>query len=136
MNKTKLKWIVYYYSCNKNEIKTFNVFDHKNFSRDVGNYLKKCKDKNEFSDHLKRALLYYFWSKYEWELIITQFTPRITIAELDRLNRERESHVKAYNRDYVTISVNLDTEIKIDVYMQIMNNWDIFVDYVWNSKVH
>lgn len=24
-------------------------------------------------------------------------------------------------------------EIKVDVYMQVMNNWDIFVDYVWNE---
>lgn len=136
MNKTNLKWMVYYHNSNKNEIKTFNIFDHRNFLENVENYLKKCKSKEEFSEHLKRALLYYFWSKYEWELIIASFVPRITMAELDRLNRERNAHIEAYNRDYGTIGVNLETEIKIDVYGQIMNNWDIFVDYVWNSEVH
>ena len=25
-------------------------------------------------------------------------------------------------------------DIKIDVYWQIMNNWDIFLDYVWSAK--
>lgn len=24
--------------------------------------------------------------------------------------------------------------VKIDVYDQVMNNWDIFVDYVWNNR--
>ena len=26
-----------------------------------------------------------------------------------------------------------ESAIKVDVYMQVMNNWDIFVDYVWNE---
>ena len=25
-------------------------------------------------------------------------------------------------------------DVKIDVYRQVMNNWDIFLDYVWSAK--
>ena len=49
--------------------------------------------------------MYYFWSKAEWEIILSPWCG---------------------GRD--------TKDIKIDVYDQVMNNWDIFVDYVFNSK--
>jgi len=24
--------------------------------------------------------------------------------------------------------------LKIDVYEQVMNNWDVFIDYLWNNR--
>jgi hypothetical protein len=49
--------------------------------------------------------MYYFWSKCEWEVLVT---PWIS---------PRESEKK-----------------KIDVCWQIMNNWDVFVDYTWANR--
>ena len=45
-------------------------------------------------------------------------------------------HKDKYGTDYVRINVSPDTGIKIDIYEQVMNNWDLFLDYVWNSKRH
>ena len=25
-------------------------------------------------------------------------------------------------------------DIKVDIYTQVMNNWNVFLDYVWNGK--
>lgn len=107
MNVKDLKWNVYYHSINSKEIKTFNIFNHDGFNQDVEKYLKKHKDKDEFADKLKSSLMYYFWSKAEWEIIISPWC--------GGGNTE---------------------DIKVDVYEQVMNNWDIYVDYVWNSKIH
>lgn len=49
--------------------------------------------------------MYYFWSKCEWEVLVT---PWIS---------PRESEKK-----------------KVDVCWQIMNNWDVFVDYTWANR--
>lgn len=106
MNVKDLKWYVYYHSMNSQEIKTFNIFNHGGFRDDVEKYLKKYKDKEEFTEKLKGSLMYYFWSKCEWEVVITPWVG----------NRNTK-------------------DIKIDVYDQVMNNWDIFVDYVYNSKI-
>ena len=106
MKVADLKWYVYYHHWNGNEIKTFNIFNHCGFRDDVEKYLKKYKDKEEFAEKLKGSLMYYFWSKCEWEIVITPWVG----------NRNTK-------------------DIKIDVYDQVMNNWDIFVDYVYNSKV-
>ena len=57
-----------------------------------------------FAEELRRSLFYYYGSKCEWEVVIGPWCG-------DRGTKE----------------------IKVDVYMQVMNNWDIFVDYVWNE---
>ena len=134
--KYELEWNVFRYDINKDKIVTFNIFDHWKFNEDVQKSLKKFKDKDEFAEQLRRDLMYYFWSKYEYEVVITTFPPYITMDELSRLNDERWSHKDRYGTDYVRQNVNLDTGIKIDIYEQVMNNWNIFLDHVWNSKIH
>lgn len=107
MDVKDLKWYVYYHSINSQTIKTYNIFNHYGFVQDIEKYFKKYKNKEEFAEKLKSSLMYYFWSKSEWEVLIYPWCG---------------------GRD--------TKEIKIDVYDQVMNNWDIFVDYVWNSKIH
>lgn len=131
-----LEWNVFRHDVNSNKIVTFNIFNHWKFSEDVQKSLKKFKDKDEFAEHLRRDLMYYFWSKYEHEVVITTFPPYITMKELDNLNEKRALHKEKYGRDFVLIDVSPDTGVKIDIYAQVMNNWDIFLDYVWNSKWH
>ena len=129
-----MEWNVYYHDVNKQEIRPLNIFNHSRFNKDVQEHLKKCKDKNEFAENLRKELMYNFWCKSEYEVIITSFPPYIEMNELDRLNRERDSHREKYNRDLIRLDVDLDTEIKVDICSQVMLNWDRFLNYVWDSK--
>lgn len=131
-----LEWNVFRYDMNKDKITTFNIFNHWKFNEDVQKSLKKFKDKDEFAEQLRRDLRYYFWSKCEHEVIITSFPTYITMNELDRANHERWNHKDRYGTDYVRINVSPETGAKIDIYEQVMNNWNIFLNYVWNSKKH
>jgi len=56
------------------------------------------------ADSLKRYLMYYMWSKCEYEIILSPWTGRAD-------------------------------DIKIDVYDQIMMNFNSFVDYCWSFKL-
>lgn len=100
-----VKWNVFYYDINKHEITTFNIFNHGRFNEDVQKNLKMTKDKNEFARKLKYDLMYYFWCKAEYEVIVSPWC--------DSINTE---------------------SVKVDIYTQVMNNFDIFVDYVWSNK--
>lgn len=107
-----LKWYAYYESWNDREIKPFNIFDHSGVMEDLRKAAKKVhiredipEEKEEFLKALKRSLMYYYWSKCEWEIILSAW-----------INSDR---VK---------------EVKIDVYDQIMLNWDIFAEYVWANR--
>ena len=48
--------------------------------------------------------MYRFWSKFEWELVLTEWTGR-----------------------------DNPTQKKVDVYDQLLLNWDRFIDYLWEN---
>lgn len=101
-----MKWNVFYYNINKRKIETFNIFDHYSFLKYVKKHLKECNIKEDFANKLKSELQYFFWAKSEWEVIIAPWVGG---------DREKDA-------------------IKIDVYAQVMNNWEIFVDYCWSCR--
>lgn len=142
--ESKLEWNVFYYDINRNKITTYNIFRHGIFNKYIEKAFKTSKTKEEFAKILKRELMYYFWSKAEWELVI----------KLDE-----DNHIflipwcGCRNPEEVKIDVTNDTsfdwsgfakknierqiyknEAKIDVYDQIEYVWDNFLEYVWNSK--
>ena len=97
-------WNVYYHNINKDKIEIKNIFSHGDFSKGVKDLLWICKTKNRFEDNLKRELCYYFWCRAEYEIVIGPWVGGRTDG------------------------------IKIDIYEQVMLNWEIFVDYVWSFK--
>ena len=100
-----MEWNVFYYNLNNKKIETTNIFKHGCFTEYVNKHLKECNRKEEFADKLRSELRYYFWSKAEYEVVISPW----------------------YG------GVHTD-DIKIDIYDQVMNNWPIFLDYVWSNK--
>lgn len=130
----KMKWFVFVSSVGNKEIKEYNIFNHDRFFEDVVKALKKCETKEEFAEKLRRELFYYYGSKCEWEVVITGWPTRIYSDELDRLNAEREETNKKYNRDPYSLCVEPEVAKKVDVYSQVCNNWEVFVDYVWSFK--
>lgn len=97
-----MEWYVYRYDFNSREIKRFNIFDHWKFREDVEKDLHKCKVKADFAELLRKNLFYYYCSKCEYEILISPW-----IGDKDKCT------------------------IKVDVYDQVMLNWDVFVDYCW-----
>lgn len=104
-SENEIRWNVFYHNCNSRSIETFNVFEHGSFREYVKKAAKKYQNKEDFAKQLRSEVMYYFWSKCEWEVLVT---PWIS---------PRESEKK-----------------KIDVCWQIMNNWDVFVDYTWANR--
>lgn len=102
-----LEWNVFYHSINKREITILNIFNHWKFAEDTQKNLKKIKNKDEFAEQLRRDLSYYFRFKSEYEVIISAWC-----------------------------GGDGNEAVKVDIYTQVMNNWDLFLDYVWNSKWH
>ena len=104
--KKELIWNVYIEDYNSRCIETRNIFDHAGFRDDVKKEAKKCKDdRDSFEQAVKSNLMYYFWSKCEWEIILTGWVRREEFKEE-----------------------------KIDVYDQVMLNWGVFIDYLWENR--
>lgn len=127
-------WNVYMRDFNSQEIKTYNIFNHYSFRESVKKLKRKKLSKGEFAEQLKRELMYYFWSKYEYETVVTSFPPYIDKKELDRLNSEYEEYNSKYGHYPLKMEVCPEFCIKIDIYEQVMLNWDVFAEYVWRAK--
>ena len=67
-----MEWYVYYDDFNAGKIIKWNIFKHYSFDKDVEKLLKRKLSKDEFSEELRRTLMYYMWSKCEYEVIVTQ----------------------------------------------------------------
>ena len=130
----KLEYYVFREDWNGKKIEPFNVFNHSRFYEDVKKYLKKCETKEEFAEELRKSLAWCYWSKCEWETIIASFPARITKEELYRLNKEFKTDTEKYGHEPYSMWVSPAVGKKVDVYEQVMLNWDIFVDYVWSHK--
>ena len=65
-----LTWKVKYFNCNVQRIEDYDILKSQ-YSKDFIKKLKKeCATKKEFSKAVDREMMYRYWSRSEWELII------------------------------------------------------------------
>lgn len=126
-----LVWNVYDYHFSAPELRIFNVFNHHSFLEYVQKLLAKDMPKEEFTELLRREVFYYYWGKTEWECIITNTEPKISRNELCRVLSECYEQLPKSQPTPRHFCINLYDAYKLDVYSQVMLNWDEFVDYVW-----
>ena len=130
----ELVWNVFVENINDRKIEVHNVFNHHSFMKDLIKINKKHKDDfYNFAKEVKHTLMYHYWSKSEWEVVVTSFPPYINEKEFLRLNLERDERIQKYGR-FIRESVNLETGKKVDVYDQVMMNWDHFINYLWENR--
>ena len=128
-NKKVLEWNVFRHDINNKKIVKYNVFDHSSFLASVK---KLRKDKDTFSEQLRREAQYYFWSKSEHEIIITSWPAYISKEEYERITKEVTS-IESRDRIFRVVNIVPTIGSKIDIYEQLMLNWDNFVEYTWNK---
>lgn len=108
--KTGLKWFVFVEDINMKRIKVYNIFEHKDFMEDCDNAWENYKNKHhnfaKFYEDIDSILMYYFWCKCEWEIILSNFPPSDSFKNK-----------------------------KVDVYQQVKINWDKFIDYLFSWYV-
>ena len=102
-----LVWNVYVSNFNTGKIETHNVFDHWRVWEDLCKAARKYRDSERplFEEEVRKTMMYYYWSKCEWEVIIDHWP---------RNERMRDE--------------------KVDVYDQVRLNWGIFLDYLWANR--
>ena len=132
---TELVYNVYFEDFNNRSIVVRNVFDHQSFLKMLYNVKKNCGDNfTLFSEKVKCALQYCFWSKSEYEVVITSWPPYVESEEIDRLSKEKEERLKSNNDSFRRSTVRLTIGEKVDIYDQVMLNWDLFIRYVWENR--
>ncbi len=121
----ELTWNAYIEDRNANTIKVFNIFNSFRFISGVIEANNKYKNDFEFLKKVRSSLMYAFWSKAEYEVIITSWPPHIEKEEFERLTKE-DIRFRTW--------VNLSMGEKIDVYNQVMINWEALKLYLLTNR--
>ena len=125
---------VYVEDFNNKSIKTINIFKHASFYDSLLRIKREQKDNFEkFSEEVKKSLMYNFWSKSQYEVVITSWPPYVDDKAINKVVTERDEHIKKGNNFYRN-TIQLEVAEKIDIYDQVMLNWDIFIKYLWDNK--
>lgn len=140
-----LHWLVTYHDCNSDKIKQYDVLKYKQDF--IKKLKKKSQNKEEFADKLRREMMWAFWSKCEWELIIeldennsvwlnpwvgSRHPEEARISVTDNTDFDwlgfAKQHVMHYKNDKLPCA-------KIDVFDQLEYRWEEFVDYCWYTRL-
>lgn len=140
-----IKLFVKYYNCNANKIEDYDILKRR--ESEIKKLKKKCATKDEFAGFLQREFLWRFWSKAEWELIISKTEDERVILS---------PWCGRPNADSMAIDVTNDTsfdwsgfadehierqifknQAKIDVYDQIVygDRFSNLVDELWYTRL-
>lgn len=120
-----LKWMVL---CEENnEVVWQNLFELSNsFNHDLKEIYSMTLTKEKFENMVKIALL-NFWSRIEYEVLVTDFPCYVELKDVVDAYNEITSGKSKYRTQ-----INIPSK-KIDVYEQVAMNWDVFINYLWNN---
>lgn len=119
-----LSWNVLFEDFNKREIVTYDIFKDGYFEKIARDIKSRGFDKEYFAEEFRIKLMQQFWSRSEYEVVVTSWPPYVSKEEIERLNNEDVKY---------RTNVNLVVGRKIDIYEQLQMNWKQFIDYVWSN---
>lgn len=105
MEKYNLSWKAFYHNFNARRIEEYNVLNDGFINGLMERLPKKKSDitYDIFKENLRSELMYRYWCKCEWEVVLSAFPP----------------------------SKNGEEERKVDIYQQVMLNFEIFCKYAY-----
>lgn len=143
-----MEWYAYYYNSNKRKIELYNIFNHGIFKTNIKALISEYKSnkitKEEFTKEVRQNLMYYFWSKCEWEVLIKKDTDdnnntKIYLSPWIGSKNPEEESIDITNDNLIDWISFADKHIKnqtsnnsakIDVYDQIYYSFNTFIDYL------
>ena len=133
-----LSWKVLNYNCNANKIEEYDVLKYK--LEWIKKTKKKCKTKEEFSELLDREVMWQYWSRAEYELILVNCNGELWLEPWVGCRNPEEARVDVSNdvfwRGFALNYKNWwDNRAKIDIYDQLKFKWTEFVDYCWFTRL-
>lgn len=106
MTKSLPVWNVYQYDVNSQTFKLYNVYSHRGFLKDLAE-MKDIEDIDEYAEKLRRSIMYHFWGRCEYEILIAEWP----------YDEEKGPRCD-----------------KVDISDMVKMNWPIFVSYTYNVK--
>jgi len=132
----RLVWFVFAEDGTSRGIVPVNLFEYNwVFLHSLVRIKRKYgKDFVKFADSVRSALMSEYWSRCEYETVITTWPSYVTKDDVARMAKEIEERERKWGSTSGLVGVDLYSGVKIDVYTQVMLNWDSFIKYLWDNR--
>lgn len=140
-----IKLFVKHYNCNADKIEDCDVLKYR--ESEIKELKKKCATKEEFAELLRREFMWRFWSKAEWEIIVTKDeSGRVILSPWCGYRDSESASIDVTDDKSFDWTGFADEHIgrqifknraKIDVYDQIMygDRFNKLVDELWYTRL-
>lgn len=140
-----IRLIVKYYNVNSHKIEDYDVLLRR--TADIKKLKKKSLNKSEFAEALKREFMWRFWSKAEWELIITKteegriiLSPWCGCSDPDSVAIDVTDDASFDWAGFADENIReqiFKNKAKIDIYDQIMygDRFTNLVNELWHTRL-
>lgn len=137
-----LTWKVKNYLINENKIWDYDVLKYR--EDQIKKFKKKCATKEEFAEAMRREMMWQYWSRCEYEVIIEIDDNRIWLSpwvgcvdpesvKIDVTDDESfDWHGFAEKHIGKQIYKN---KANVDVWDQLEYRWEEFVSYLWHTRL-
>ena len=140
--RKSLSWNVKYFNSNAQRIETYDILKYR---EDYIKRLKKeSKTKEAFAHDLKSEMMYRFWSRAEWELIIEidddnriWLIPWVGCSDPDKVKIDVTDDTSFEWRNFAEQHIKKQiykNRAKVDIYNQLEYKWNEFVTYCWEYQ--
>ena len=133
-----LTWKVKNYLVNDNKICDYDVLKYR--EDQIKKLKKKCATKEEFAEAMRREMMWQYWSRCEYEVIIViddnnhiWLNPWVGCRDPESAKidvTDEDFDWRGFAEYHIERQIHKD-ETKIDVYDQLQWKWDEFIDYCW-----
>lgn len=136
-------WIVKWYDFNAGKIMDCDIIKHQEVK--IKQLKKQCQTKEEFAERMRRELIWRYWSKSEYELIIELDSDgRVWLIPWCGCRDPEQARIDVSDRNdfdwrgFAMCHIHKYKEknrAKIDIFDQIEWRWTEFIDYCWCTRL-
>ena len=129
----ELRYNVWYENFNSKEIVPYNVFRNSRFYDGLvkaTKIYKKTQDRETYREDIRKELMYAYWSKSEYEIVITSWPPYIDVEDIEKLDILVKQEEAEWGRKPYRVNIRPVVSKKLDIYEQVMLNFNIFIQYL------
>lgn len=138
-----LSWLVTNYDFNADKIKYYDILKYREDF--IKKLKKKCINKEEFAEKMRREMMYYYWSRAEYEVIIEiDDDGRVWLSPWCGCREPEKVRIDVTDRDDFDWKSFAEKHIgsqiyknraKIDIWDQLEWRWTEFIDYLWHTRL-
>lgn len=140
-----LSWKVKNFDCNKQAVIDYNILEYR--EDQIKKFKKKSATKEEFTEKLRREFQYIYWSRSEYELIVSTdendriwLTPWVGCREPEKVKIDVTDDKNFDWRSFAEVHIKkqiYDNRAKVDIFDQLMfaGQFEKLVDYLWYTRL-